>query len=134
MKKILTILLIIFATIGLLFGIVSTAKAQGENKDKQSSDPTVSILDYALKPVGYVQGDRFVKSKWDMELKNNEGTTKNVNIKIRFYDKDLNMLREVEKKVNIKASQTKKYSDEVLLDTVTAKKVNATRALIEDVK
>jgi hypothetical protein len=134
MKKILTILLIMFAAIGLLFGIVSPAKAQGENKEGQASDASISILDYALKPVGYVQGDKFIKSKWDMELKNNEGTNKNVNIKIRFYDKDQNMLREVEKKVDIKASQTKKYSDEVILDAVTAKKVTATRALIENVK
>jgi len=133
MKKINTLLVIGFTVIGLLLITASAVKAQGENRD-QSDDTSISILDYALKPVGYVQGDRFIKSKWDMELKNNEGKNQNVNIKIRFYDKDQNMLREVEKKVDIKASQTKKYSDEVILDAVTAKKVTATRALIENVK
>jgi hypothetical protein len=132
MKKILTIVIIMLAAIGLLFGTVSTAAAQGENKDKQSTDTNVSLLNYSLKPVGYIQGNGLIKSKWDMELENTEGTAKPVNIKIIFYDRDKNKLKEVNKKVYINGNQRKKYSDEVLLDADTAKKVTATQAFIED--
>jgi hypothetical protein len=132
MKKILAIVVIMLAAIGLLFGTVSTAAAQGENKDKQSTDTNVSLLNYSLKPVGYIQGNGLIKSKWDMELENTEGTAKPVNIKIIFYDRDKNKLKEVNKKVYINGNQRKKYSDEVLLDADTAKKVTATQAFIED--
>lgn len=132
MKKIFLILAVGMAAIVLLFGTVSTVTAQSENKDKQANDSSISILNYALKPVGYVQGDRFVKSRWDMELKNNEQENKNVNIKIRFYDKDKNPVKEINQEIGIKGGQTKKYSYELLLDAATAKKVASTRAIIEN--
>jgi hypothetical protein len=134
MKKILTIVVIMIVAIGLLFGTASTATAQGENKKERSADTSISILDYSLKPVGYVQGNSLIKSKWDMELQNTEGTAKPVNIKILFYDRDKNKLKEINKKVYINGNQTKKYSAEVLLDAETAKKVAGTQAFIEQVK
>jgi len=134
MKKILATAITMLAAIGLLFGTAAIVKAQGNNKEERSADKSISILDYSLKPVGYIQGEKSIKSKWDMELKNNEGTTQSVNIKILFYDRDKNKLKEVNKKVYINANQTKKYSDEVILDSETAKKVTATQGFIESVK
>jgi hypothetical protein len=131
MKKILKILAIGAAAIGLLLGTVTTLTAQEENRDKKSADSTISILNYALKPVGYVQGEKFVKSRWDIELKNNEEANRSINIKIRFYDIDKNPVKEVNQEVAIKGGQTKKYSYEVLLDSLTAKKITATRAFVE---
>lgn len=92
---------------------------------------TISILNYSLKPVGYVSGNRFIQSIWNIELKNNEATPQNFNIKVVFYDKDKNQLKEVIKDVNINAAETKKYSDAVLLEPELAKKVATTKAFIE---
>ena len=94
----------------------------------------ISIVNYSLKPVGYVSGDRFIQSIWNIELKNNEGTQHSFDIKIVFYDKDKNELKDVKKGVDIKGSETKKYSDAVLLEPEMAKKVASTKAFIEDIK
>lgn len=91
----------------------------------------ISILNYSLKPVGYVSGNRFIQSIWNIELKNNEAIPQNFNIKVVFYDKDKNELKEVIKDVNINAAETKKYSDAVLLEPELAKKVATTKAFIE---
>jgi len=94
------------------------------------AEDTISILNYSLKPVGYVSGDKFIQSIWNIELKNNDGSAHNFNIKVVFYDKDKNQLKEVLKDANINASETKKYSDAVLLEPDMAKKVATTKAYI----
>jgi len=98
------------------------------------AEDTISILNYSLKPVGYVSGDRFIQSIWNIELKNNDGTPHTFNIKIVFYDKDKNELKDVKKQVTINASETKKYSDAVLLEPAMAKQIATTKAYIEDVQ
>jgi len=95
------------------------------------AEDTISILNYSLKPVGYVSGDRFIQSVWNIELKNNDGADHNFNIKVVFYDKDKNTLKEVKKDANISGSETKKYSDAVLLEPAMAKQIATTKAYIE---
>ena len=95
------------------------------------AEDTISIVNYSLKPVGYVSGDRFIQSIWNIELKNNEASPQNFNIKVVFYDKDKNQLKEVVKDANINGAETKKYSDAVLLEPEMAKKVATTKAFIE---
>jgi hypothetical protein len=94
------------------------------------AEDTISILNYSLKPVGYVSGDKFIQSIWNIELKNNDGTAHSFNIKVVFYDKDKNLLKEVLKDANIQASETKKISDAVLLEPEMAKKIASTKAFI----
>jgi hypothetical protein len=91
-------------------------------------------VNYSLKPIGYVSGDKFIQSIWNLELKNNNGATHSFNVKIVFYDKDKNQLKEVKKEAAINASETKKYSDAVLLEPEMAKKIASTKAFVEDVK
>jgi hypothetical protein len=134
MKKILTLLLIMFAAIGLLFITVSTAQTQSETKEKRSTDTGISILNYSLKPVGYVNNNKFISSNYQLELKNNERTAKNVKYTIMFYDKNQNTVKEVKKEINLNGKETKKYSDDVLLDSGTAKKITATEAIVEIIK
>jgi len=98
------------------------------------AEDTISILNYSLKPVGYVSGDKFIQSIWNLELKNNDGASHSFNIKIVFFDKDKNQLKEVKKEAAINASETKKYSDAVLLEPDMAKKIASTKAFIEDIK
>jgi len=98
------------------------------------AEDTISILNYSLKPVGYVSGDKFIQSIWNLELKNNDGASHSFNIKIVFFDKDKNQLKEVKKEAAINAGETKKYSDAVLLEPDMAKKIASTKAFIEDIK
>ena len=96
------------------------------------AEDTISILNYSLKPVGYVSGDKFIQSIWNIELKNNDGAPHSFNIKVVFYDKEKNQLKEVKKDADINAAETKKYSDAVLLEPEMAKKIASTKAYIVD--
>jgi len=96
-----------------------------------ADDSAISILNYSLKPVGYVSGNRFIQSIWNIELKNNEATPHSFNIKVVFYDKDNKQLKEVVKDVNMGATETKKFSDAVLLEPDMAKQVATTKAFID---
>ena len=96
------------------------------------AEDTISILNYSLKPVGYVSGDKFIQSIWNIELKNNDGTPHTFNIKVVFYDKDKNQLKAIMKDAEIKAAETKKISDAVLLEPDMAKKIASTKAYIVD--
>jgi len=97
------------------------------------AEDTISILNYSLKPVGYVSGDRFIQSVWNIELKNNNGSSHSFDIKVVFYDKEKNQLKEVKKDANLGGSETKKFSDAVLLDPEMAKKIASTKAFIENI-
>jgi len=94
------------------------------------AEDTISILNYSLKPVGYVSGDKFIQSIWNIELKNNDGAPHSFNIKVVFYDKDKNQLKEILKDADINAAETKKISDAVLLEPDLAKKIASTKAFI----
>lgn len=132
MKKVVTIAVMLFTAIGFLIVTVSNAKTQEQSQEKPS-DVCISIISYSCKPLGYTSGNRFVETKWDIKLKNNEGKNHSCNIKIIFYDKDKNELKEVTKEVNIKANQIKKYSNSVLLEPNMASEVTSTKAFIEDI-
>jgi len=98
------------------------------------AEEAIGILNYSLKPIGYVSGDKFIQSIWNLELKNNNGAAHSFNIKIVFYDKEKNQLKEVKKDASINANETRKYSDGVLLEPEMAKKIASTKSFIEDVR
>jgi hypothetical protein len=99
-----------------------------------SAEDVISVQNYSLKPIGYVSGDKFIQSIWNLELTNNETTSHSFNVKIVFFDKEKNQLKEVKKGASINASETKKYSDAILLEPEMAKKIASTKAFIEDIK
>lgn len=65
------------------------------NSRADAGDGAISIMNYSLKPIGYVSGDRFIQSIWNIELQNNNGTAHSFDIKIVFFDKEQNELKEV---------------------------------------
>lgn len=102
--------------------------------EEAEENDIISIVNYSLKPVGYVSGNRFIQSIWNIELKNNEQVPHSFKIKIVFYDKEKNELKDIDKKVDIKAGETKKYSDAVLLEPEMAKTIATTKAFLEDIE
>jgi hypothetical protein len=98
------------------------------------AEDVISIVNYSLKPVGYVNNDTFLQTIYNVELKNNQGTPHSFNVKIVFFDKGNNQLKSSKKKVDIAANETKKYTDAVLIEAELAKKVSTTKGYIEDVQ
>jgi len=98
------------------------------------AEETITILNYSLKPIGYVDDDKSLQTVYNIELKNNQGTAHSFNLKIVFYDKTKNQLKESKKKYEIQANETKKYSDVILVDAELGKQISTTKGFIEDVQ
>ena len=98
------------------------------------AEDTISILNYSLKPVGYVDNDKFLQTIYNVELKNNQGKAHSLNLKIVFFDKENNQLKSSKKKIDIEANETKKYTDAVTIEADLAKKVASTKGFIEDIQ
>jgi hypothetical protein len=98
------------------------------------ADDVISIVNYSLKPVGYVDNDKSLQTVYNVELKNNQATAHSFNVKVVFYDKGNNQLKSSKKKVDIAANETKKFTDAVLIDAAIAKQVASTKGFIEDIQ
>ena len=98
------------------------------------SGDVVSILNYSLKPVGYVDNDKFLQTIYNIEIKNNQATAHSLNVKIVFFDKENNQLKSTKKKIDISANETKQYTDAVTIEADLAKKVASTKGFIEDIQ
>jgi hypothetical protein len=98
------------------------------------ADDAISILNYSLKPMGYVDNDKYLQTIYNIELKNNQATPHSLNVKIVFFDKEKNQLKESRKKVDIKANETKIFTDAVTVEAEIAKKIASTKGFIENVE
>lgn len=98
------------------------------------ANDVISILNYSLKPVGYVDNDKFLQTIYNMELKNNQGASHSFNVKIVFFDKENNQIKSSKKKFEIQANETKKYTDAVTIEADLAKRVATTKGYIEDIE
>jgi hypothetical protein len=99
-----------------------------------AANDAISILNYSLKPAGYVDNDKYLQTIYNMELKNNQATNHSFNVKIVFFDKENNQLKSSKKKFDIQAGETKKLTDAVTIDADVAKKIASTKGFIEDVE
>ena len=99
-----------------------------------AANDAISILNYSLKPAGYVDNDKYLQTIYNMELKNNQATNHSFQVKIVFFDKENNQLKSSKKKFDIQANETKKLTDAVTIDADVAKKVASTKGFIEDVE
>jgi hypothetical protein len=99
-----------------------------------AANDAISILNYSLKPAGYVDNDKYLQTIYNMELKNNQATDHSFNVKIVFFDKENNQLKSSKKKFDIQANETKKLTDALKIDADIAKKVASTKGYIEDVE
>jgi hypothetical protein len=98
------------------------------------ADSTINILNYSLKPVGYVEDNKYLQTMYSVELKNNDAASHSFNFKVVFFDKEKNQIKESIKKVDIQANETKKYSDAVLVEADLAKQIATTKGYVENVQ
>ena len=98
------------------------------------SNDVISIVNYSLKPVGYVENNKYLQTMYNIELKNNDASPHSFNVKIVFFDKEKSQVKESTKKVEIQANETKKYTDAVLVEAELAKQVASTKGFIENIE
>lgn len=117
-----------------LFLIISAFFIVYSPMNLRAEDSAISILNYSLKPGGYVDDNKSLQTIYNIELKNNQGTAHSFSLKIVFYDKAKNQLKESKKKYEIQANETKKFSDVILIDAEMGKQISSTKGFIEDVQ
>jgi len=94
----------------------------------------ISILNYSLKPVGYINDNKLLQTIYTIELKNNQDAKHSFSVKVVFFDKENNQLKTAKKKFDIQANETKKYTDAVTIEAELAKKIATTKGFIEDIE
>jgi hypothetical protein len=94
----------------------------------------ISILNYSLKPVGYINNDKFLQTIYTIELKNNQDAKHSFSVKVVFFDKESNQLKSAKKKFDIQANETKKFTDAVTIEAELASKIATTKGFIEDIE
>jgi hypothetical protein len=99
-----------------------------------SADGIINVVNYSLKPVGYVENNKFLQTMYNVEIKNSDTASHSFNFKVVFFDKEKNQIKESIKKVEIQASETKKYSDAVLVEADLAKQIASTKGYVENIQ
>jgi hypothetical protein len=98
------------------------------------AEDKISILNYSLKPVGYVEDNKFLQTMYSIELQNNEATAHSFNIKVVFFDKEKKSIKESKKQFELTSKETKIFSDSILVEADLAKKIGSTKAYLEDIQ
>jgi hypothetical protein len=98
------------------------------------ADGSINIVNYSLKPVGYVENEKYLQTMYSVEFKNSDGAPHSFNFKVVFYDKEKNEVKESLKKIDIQANETKKLTDAVLVDAAVAGKVASTKGFVENIQ
>jgi hypothetical protein len=92
----------------------------------------VVVLEYNLKPVGYVESGKYLKTEWSAKLRNRISEPVSFDITIVFFDSSNSELKQDTTQGQLKAQETKTFSNTVLLDASLASKIASTRALIDE--
>ena len=98
------------------------------------ADNVINVVNYSLKPAGYVDNNKYLQTVYNVELKNNDAASHSFDFKVVFFDKDKNHVKESVKKVEIHANETKKYTDAVLVEADLAKQISTTKGYVENVQ
>lgn len=93
----------------------------------------VIVVEYNLKPIGYINSGRSLKTEWSAKVRNRASESVSFDITIVFVDSSNSELKHVTSKGQLKAKETKTFSDTVFLDSSIAAKIASTRALIDEI-
>ena len=92
----------------------------------------VAILEYNLKPVESLDSGRSIKTEWSAKVRNRASETVNFKITIFFIDQNNEEISKAQADCELKARETKTFSDTVVLEASLAKKIASTRVSIDE--
>lgn len=92
----------------------------------------ISVVQYELKPVGYVNSGKYLKTEWSAKLRNGAPEHVKFNVTIVFVDSSNEILKEATSEWELNAHETRSLKDTVLLETAVAGKIASTRVKIDE--
>lgn len=93
----------------------------------------ISVVQYELKPVEYVDYGKKLKTEWTAKLRNGVSETVKFTVTIVFVDSDNEILKEATCECELQAHETKSFKDTVLVESDVAGKIASTRVKIDEI-
>lgn len=92
----------------------------------------VALLEYTLEPVATVDSGQRIKTEWKATIRNRAPETVRFLVTIFFVDGNNEEISQVQTQCELKAKETKTFSDTVVLEATIAKKIASTRVSIDE--
>jgi cell division protein FtsB len=92
----------------------------------------VAVVQYQLKPIASVDSGRFIKTEWNAKIRNRASEAVKFSVTILFVDSNNETLKETTKQCELKAQQTKSFTDTVLVESSVANKIASTRVQLKE--
>ena len=93
----------------------------------------IAVVQYELKPVGYVDSGKYLKTEWNAKLRNGASEHVKFNVTIVFVDSSNEVLKEATSEGELNAHETKSFKDTVLVKVDVAAKIASTRVIIDEI-
>jgi hypothetical protein len=92
----------------------------------------IVILEYNLKPVTAIDSGRRIKTEWSATVENRDHKPVRFLFTIIFIDGNNEEISQVKTQCELKAKETKTFSDTVVLEATIAQKIASTRVTIDE--
>lgn len=93
----------------------------------------IAVVQYELKPVGYVDSGKHLKTEWNAKLRNGAQEAVKFKVTVVFVDSSNEILKEATSEFELKGHETKSFTDTVLVKTDVAGKIASTRLKIDEI-
>jgi hypothetical protein len=92
----------------------------------------VAILEYTLQPVATIDAGRRIKTEWSATAQNRDHKPVRFLLTIIFVDGNNEEISQVKTQCELKAKETKIFSDTMVLEASIAQKIASTRVTIDE--
>jgi cell division protein FtsB len=92
----------------------------------------IAVVQYELKPIASVDSGRYIKTEWNAKIRNRASEAVKFSVTILFVDSNNETLKETTKQCELKAQQTKSFTDTVLVESSVANKIASTRVQLKE--
>ena len=92
----------------------------------------IAVMEYSLKPIESLESGRLIKTRWTAKLRNRVSEPVSFSITIIFVGRNNEELKQAKVLGELKALETKTFSDTVTLETALANRIASTRVSIDD--
>lgn len=96
------------------------------------ADGKVALLEYTLKPVETLDSGRRIKTEWNATIRNRAREPVRFLVTIIFVDGNNEEINQAQTQCELKAHETKTFSDTVVLDAAIANKIASTHMTIDE--
>lgn len=92
----------------------------------------VALLEYSLKPVETLDSGQRIRTEWNAKIQNRAREPVSFLVTIFFIDANNEEISQTQAQCELKAKETKTFSDTVVLEATVANRIASTRVAIDE--